>query len=83
MSMKYIRDYYKVPAKRGARIAFGIEQESDLSKFIYGFLDAHTPEIIWHEGTIISAKEGYIRVRFDHDLKRVATLHPTWSVKYL
>lgn len=35
-----------------------------------------------HEGTITSAVEGYIRVRFDDD-DYSQRLHPTWEVEYL
>ncbi|MQB00525.1 MAG: hypothetical protein GEU78_09580 [Actinobacteria bacterium] len=68
MSMQYIRDYYKVPAKRGGRILY-----------TYG------GELIGQpgEGTIVGAKDQYLRVRFDSDPSRIYTLHPTWSVEYL
>lgn len=70
--MKWIRDNYHVPAKRGARISY----DDDISKFIRGFL--------WKRktGTIVAARGGYIRVRFDHE-NYITTLHPTWRVKYL
>lgn len=70
--MKYIRNYYGVPAKRGARIKF----HSDTAKFIQGFLYRSK------QGTIVSAKGNYIRVRFDNS-DRIETLHPTWNVEYL
>lgn len=72
MSMKYIRDYYKVPAKRGARIEF----DDEMSKFLLGFL--YKPK----RGTIVGSKHGYLRVRFDNQ-KHITTLHPTWKVTYL
>ena len=33
-------------------------------------------------GTILSARDSYLRVRFD-GAKRIHTLHPTWMVVYL
>ena len=33
-------------------------------------------------GTIVSARHGKLRVRFD-GRKRIALLHPTWEVEYL
>jgi len=71
--MEYIRKTYGVPAKRGARISFSGD---DVGKFIQGFL--YRPRC----GTIISARNGYIRVRFDGAATWRA-LHPTWKVKYL
>lgn len=71
--MEYIRKYYNVPAKRGARIEY---YGDSLAKFIMGFL--YQPK----RGTIVAARNGYLRVRFD-DNNRIATLHPTWNVRYL
>jgi len=72
MSMQYIRDYYKVPAKRGARIHW-TGGDTFLSPAIK---DGHV------DGTIVASKGQYIRVRFD-GCKRIHTLHPTWKVEYL
>ena len=33
-------------------------------------------------GTIVAAKNGLLRVRFDGQ-KRIARLHPTWRVEYM
>ena len=71
--MKWIRDNYNVPAKRGARIEYSGDE---MAKFIKGFL--YTPR----KGTIVSARDGYIRVRFT-DSDMIHTLHPTWKVRYL
>jgi hypothetical protein len=71
--MRYIRDYYGVPAKRGARI----EVDNDLAKFITGFLYKR------RRGTVVASRGGYIRVRFDADPRTIRTLHPTWKVRYL
>lgn len=72
--MEYIRKYYKVPAKRGARVEF----YDDTYHFIYGFLVNEKRK----KGTIVAARGGYLRVRFDYQ-KHIVTLHPTWKVKYL
>lgn len=76
MSMKYIRDYYKVPAKRGARIEF----EDDVYAFIYGFLA--DPKKQWRKGTIVGSSGQYLRVRFDGE-NIIKKVHPTWKLKYL
>jgi len=73
MSMQSIRDYYKVPAKRGARIEF---TGDSLGKFIYGFLYKGK------KGTITGSYRNYLRVRFDSE-SDIKTLHPTWEVRYL
>lgn len=41
-----------------------------------------------HEGTIISARNGRLRIRMDRgeywtDAKRVAEFHPKWCLEYL
>ena len=72
-NMAYIRNYYKVPAKRGARIEWSGDE---MAKFIRGFL--YIPK----KGTIVAARGGYLRVRFDNE-QHIVTLHPTWKVKYL
>jgi hypothetical protein len=74
MSMAYIREYYGVPAKRGARILY---DGDSLAKFIMGFMYHPKP------GTVVAAKGNYIRVRFDSNPKEIVTLHPTWNVRYL
>ena len=71
--MAYIRETYKVPAKRGGRIEFSGDETA---KFIMGFL--YQPK----RGTIVSARGGYIRVRFD-GYTTWRALHPTWKVRYL
>ena len=73
MSMKYIRDYYKVPANRGAKIEFSGDT---MAQFIYGFL--YKPS----RGTIVGSKGNYLRVRMENN-DQIITLHPTWKVKYL
>ena len=70
--MEYIRKTYRVPAKRGARIEFF----DSTALFIMGFL--YSPR----RGTIVAARNGYIRVRFDHE-NCIRTLHPKSCVKYL
>lgn len=72
MSMQYIRDNYRVPAKRGARI----EYTDSTALFIMGFL--YQPR----RGTIVAAKGQYIRVRFDNETI-IRTLHPKCNVRYL
>lgn len=71
--MQYIRDTYKVPAKRGARIEYSGDETE---KFLKGFL--YKPR----KGTVVAAKGNYLRVRFDGK-REIATLHPTWKVRYL
>lgn len=71
--MEYIRKTYRVPAKRGARIEY---DGDSLAKFIKGFL--YKPK----RGTIVAARGGYIRVRFDNETQ-IVSLHPTWEVEYL
>ncbi len=71
--MEYIRNTYRVPAKRGARIEY---DGDEMAKFIRGFL--YKPK----KGTIVAARGGYLRVRFDHQ-RHIVTLHPTWKVRYL
>jgi hypothetical protein len=73
MSMKRIREYYNVPAKRGARVEYGGD---DLAKFIRGFM--YAPK----KGTVVGSRGDYIRVRFDGS-SAIETLHPTWKVRYL
>lgn len=72
MSMKYIRDNYRVPAKRGARI----EYTDSTALFIMGFL--YQPK----RGTIVRSRGQYIRVRFDGETM-IRTLHPKCNVRYL
>jgi hypothetical protein len=71
--MEYIRKTYNVPAKRGARVEYSGDETA---KFIQGFL--YTPR----KGTIVSARGGYVRVRFDNSTL-VQAFHPTWRIKYL
>lgn len=49
MSMSYIRAYYRVPAKRGARVRLGKFREAIAGK----------------EGTVISSRAQYLNVRLD------------------
>lgn len=70
MSMAYIRQYYGVPAKRGARVRFTWPT----------WVRRHGAE--GSVGTIVAAKNQYLRVRFDADPTRIFTLHPTWEVEY-
>jgi hypothetical protein len=67
MSMKRIRDYYGVPAKRGAEIKFidglGVEHKC---KIISAFQD--------------SLK---VRVDGIHSGRKFWLLHPTWNVEYI
>jgi hypothetical protein len=72
--MQYIRDYYKVPAKRGAIIEYHGDEE--IGRFIRGFL--YVPR----RGVIVAAKGNYLRVRFN-DSNHITTIHPTWKVKYV
>lgn len=71
--MEWIRKNYNVPAKRGARIEYSGDETA---KFIQGFL--YQPK----RGTIVSARGGYIRVRFDGSTL-VQAFHPTWKIRYL
>ena len=67
MTMKYVRDTYGVPAKRGCRVS-------------YSGVTIGSPPLL---GTICSAtSSGHIRVRFDGE-RRTLKLHPTWAIKYL
>ncbi len=67
MGIKYIRDYYGVPAKRGARVEFTIPcPAGDIKRL----------------GTIVGARNQYIRVRMDGEKKSHA-YHPTWHIRYL
>lgn len=70
MSLKCIRDYYGVPAKRGGRIRY----TGDGGDF--------DPQ----DGTITSASGPHLMVRFDIDGPNTRIrhkLHPTWEVEYL
>ncbi len=71
--MEWIRKNYNVTAKRGGRIEYSGDE---MAKFIQGFL--FQPK----RGTIVAARGGYIRVRFDNEIM-IKALHPTWKVKYL
>ena len=70
--MQWIRDNYNVPAKRGARIEF----TDSTALFIMGFL--YQPR----RGTVVAARGGYLRVRFDNE-KFIRNLHPKCNVRYL
>lgn len=66
--MRYIREHYGVPAKRGARIRY-----TDIGRHVW-------------TGRIVSARDGYLRVRVDDPRYPEAVrllLHPTWNVEYL
>lgn len=71
--MEYIRKTYNVPAKRGARIEYSGDE---VTKFLMGFL--YTPR----KGTIVAARDGYIRVRMDNS-DFIQSFHPTWKINYL
>lgn len=66
--MKYIRDHYKVPAKRGGKVRI---------------LDPRVPNTKSKvEARIVAAAGGYLRVSiFDEGYRY--TIHPTWEVEYL
>jgi len=67
MSMKWIRETYGVPAKRGVRIEFQPDNEGKRP----------------YRGTITSAKGGYLRVRRDGETRTYpAPFHPTWGLTY-
>lgn len=67
-SMKYIRDTYGVPARRGARV----EYQSDKV--------GREPR----RGTITSADGAYLRIRFDGDVCTYpGVFHPEWGLTYL
>ena len=67
MSMKYVRETYGVPAKRGGRVS-------------YSGVTVGEPPLL---GTICSAtSSGHIRVKFDGE-RRTLKLHPTWAIEYL
>jgi len=68
MSMKYIRDYYKVPAKRGGRI-----------KFVDGFGGVWFGRITSARGARLRVLPDD-RVP---GCKTRLNLHPTWNVEYL
>ena len=66
--MKYIRDTYGVPARRGARV----EYQSDKV--------GRQPR----RGTITSADGAYLRIRFDGDRRTYpAPFHPQWGITYV
>ena len=67
MAMKYIRDTYNVPAKRGGRIVLVLPTASN--------------DVRLH-GTIIGSSGPYLRVRFDDKTRGVGNVHPTWHVEY-
>ena len=67
MNMAYIRDYYGVPAKRGARIRWTWHRKGEPRN---------------DEGTIAGSCGQYLRVRFDGSTQ-VLSLHPTWEIEYL
>lgn len=67
MSMSWIRKTYHVPAKRGQMVTY-----------VSG--KGHKPDKI---GRITSACRGYLRIRFDGDVKTYpAFFHPTWNIVY-
>jgi hypothetical protein len=53
MSMKYIREHYGVPAKRGGRVRFTPDGNRYLA----------------HEGVIVGARGAYLRVRMGDEQK--------------
>jgi hypothetical protein len=67
MGIKYIRDYYKVPAKRGSKIIF---TDGEGQQFLCTIFS-----------TIGSCLK--VRVKGVHDKKGYWILHPTWNIEYL
>ena len=67
MAMKYIRDYYKVPAKRGARIRFTDGEGNSFLGTIFS--------------TISSSLK--VRIDGLHKGRQYWILHPTWNIEYL
>ncbi len=67
MSIKYIRDYYKVPAKRGSRIKY---KDDYGSKFYC--------TIFLTKGSYLK-----VRVDGIHTGRQYWLLHPTWNIEYL
>lgn len=58
---------YNVPAKRGQRVTYVSEK-------------GHKPDKV---GVITSACRGYLRIRFDGDIKTYPSFfHPTWNIVY-
>ncbi len=65
MSMKWIRENYDVPAKRGGRVIY---------------TGGKTDE----RATIMSARNGSLRIRFDGSAHtHPLPFHPTWELRYL
>lgn len=67
MSMAWIRNNYRVPAKRGGRI-----------QYTGGWNDKTKSEF----GTIRSARGGRLRIQMDGET-HTSIFHPTWKLTYL
>ena len=68
MSMQWIREQYRVPAKRGARIAFTCCSTCGL----------RLGTIVATSGPYLR-----VRFDEDHGAGRPVSIHPTWNVDYL
>lgn len=66
MSMRYIRDTYRVPARRGARVRFT------------GVLAA---ELSAPSGTVTGSRGAMVRIRVDGE-RRARIFHPTFDIEY-
>ena len=71
MSMKYIRKYYGVPAKRGGRIEFTNCDGVPRLGTIVAARDAQL--------CVRFDKQSHVA----YDRRRPLRLHPTWNVRYL
>lgn len=67
MSMRYIRDYYKVPAKRGGRVRYTGSPDSVFDGTIVGSRGAHLR--IRFDGKPMGSD--------------IVDAHPTWKIEYL
>ena len=72
MSMKFIRDTYGVPAKRGGKIMFQGHEWTIISSQ-GSHLVVRRTEVLWEKD-----EAGEFRYRFFR-----AEIHPTWEVEYL
>lgn len=68
MNMQFIRDNYRVPAKRGGRIAFTCCATCGL----------RLGTIVAAQGKYLR-----VRFDEDHGAGRPSTIHPKWNVDYL
>jgi len=73
VSMKYIRDHYGVPAKRGMRMTYWFQK-----------YDRKTQKTQWiplFTGTITSSLGRYLGMRVANR-KTPLHFHPTWNITY-